>query len=557
MLVNLHVKNMAVIQDEEIHFGAGMNVLTGETGAGKSLLLGSVNLVLGARADKSVIRQGAEYALVEMTFKTDRKDILDKLKEEDLYPDDGTFTLARKITEGRSNARINGETVSASTLSYAAGLLLDIYGQQDSQILLKRKKHLELLDDYGGKAQKERKEIVRQERARYRELSRELEESGMDEDARKRRLKLIRYEIEEIETAGIKKGEDDELEELYQKLLHGRGIIENAGKALELLSGDGGAFDQLDQGLGYLSSVAGYDAGLEQIQSALLDCESLLSDRGRDLERYIENLDFSEELFAETEERLNLINRLKDKYGSGPGDIAAALTDREAEEEKLCNYAEYREKLSAEKEESRKSLCKEAEKLTALRKASAAELEEKTTENLKDLNFPSVSFKISLAPKVEPDSDGAEDIEFLISMNPGEPLKPLSQIASGGELSRIMLAIRTVMSDKDAIPTLIFDEIDAGISGRTAQRVAEKLRLIAASRQVICITHLAQIAAMADHHFVIDKSTDGITTNTTVREVSGEESVEELSRILGGSKITEAVRMNAREMKKLAKTIIN
>ena len=280
---------MAVIQDEEIHFGAGMNVLTGETGAGKSLLLGSVNLVLGARADKSVIRQGAEYALVEMTFKTDRKDILDKLKEEDLYPDDGTFTLARKITEGRSNARINGETVSASTLSYAAGLLLDIYGQQDSQILLKRKKHLELLDDYGGKAQKERKEIVRQERARYRELSRELEESGMDEDARKRRLKLIRYEIEEIETAGIKKGEDDELEELYQKLLHGRllGIQGNFLKQLAetVIEGSKDGYPELEEHKEFIFEVIeqeeeNFDRTIDQGLKILADLEEDMKNKG-------------------------------------------------------------------------------------------------------------------------------------------------------------------------------------------------------------------------------------------------------------------------------------
>jgi len=554
MLLNLHVKNLAIIEDEEVEFGEGLNVLTGETGAGKSLLLGSVNLALGGRADSTLIRQGAEYALVEMTFDAKKEQIRKHLADEEVYPEDGCVVLGRRIMEGRSKARINGESVSASTLSSAAGLLLDIHGQQDSQILLKRRNHLDLLDEYGGAKGREQRAAVSEIYGKYALSRKELESFSMDEESRARSLELLQYEIQEIEDAGLKPGEDDLLEMKYRRMANAKKITEEAGESYRLIAEDDSASDRLDKALGLIRSVSGYDDELSDIQSHMAEAESVLSDCARELGRYLERLDFSEEDFSETEERLNTINHLKDKYGQTIDEILSCKAAKEEEAGRLLNYEEYCRKKNLETESLYRELADASGVLTALRKTYAAAMEKEIADNLRDLNFPDAHFLIELENRKEPGPEGAEDAQFLISMNPGEPLKPLEKIASGGELSRIMLAVRTVMADKDDVPTLIFDEIDAGISGRTAQLVAEKLHFIARHRQVICITHLAQIAAMADHHYVIDKETDGSRTNTHVRELNDAESAEELARILGGTRITETTRMNAREMKELAKS---
>ena len=554
MLLNLHVKNLAIIEDEEIEFGHGLNVLTGETGAGKSLLLGSVNLALGGRADSSLIRQGAEYALVELTFDAEDKQILQNLAGEEVYPEDGCIVLSRKIMEGRSKARINGESVPAATLSAAAGLLLDIYGQQDTQILLKRRNHLELLDEYGGADCRTLRTRISGIYGQYASSKKELEESAMDEESRSRALELLQYEIQEIDDAALKPGEDEEEEIKYRKMANAKKIAEDAGEGYRLIADEEGASDLLDRASGFIRAVSGFDNELSEIHSHIADAESFLSDCSHELGRYLEKLDFSDEDFAGTEERLNTINHLKDKYGKTIEDILDYRAAREEECNRLAHYEEYCRVIKQKTESLYRELCGACESLSNVRQKYAVAMEKEITENLRNLNFPDVRFQIVLEHKQEPGPDGAENAQFIISMNPGEPLKPLDKIASGGELSRIMLAVRTVMADKDDVPTLIFDEIDAGISGRTAQLVAEKLHYIAGHRQVLCITHLAQIAAMADQHYVIDKQTDGTRTNTHVRKLDYGESVEELARILGGTRITDTTRMNAREMKELAKS---
>ena len=552
MLLSLHVKNLAVIREEEVEFGRGLNILTGETGAGKSILLGSVELFLSGRSPKGLIRQGADQALVELVFATKRPSVLKKLAQFDVFPEDGLIVLSKKMTAaGRSLSRINGETVSAAVMRSVSALLLDIHGQQDSQLLRKTQMHETILDAYAAAEITPVKEDLKGLYQKYRELKKALEEESFDETERKKRLSLLRYEIEDIEKAAIRPGEDEELENEFRKLANGRTIASSSGKALALLNGENGILDGVGTCLQELTRVSAYDQNLEMICTGLSEVESLLGETAQDLDRYIDHFSYSEERLAEVEERLDTINRMKDRYGRTIGAIEDYLAECREEEEKLLHYEELAAQRETAFKTTKKALFEKAEELSLARKRAAKTFDEEIIKELADLNFLSVSFYTDIAKRKEIREDGLDDVTFMISLNPGEAPKPLSDVASGGELSRIMLAVRTVLADRDEIPTIIFDEIDAGISGRAAQKVADKLELIAKSRQVICITHLAQIAAVADHHFIIRKEIKEDAAVTSVREADTQESIEELARILGGMEITETVLATAREMKKM------
>lgn len=554
MLISLRVKNLALIEEAEVDFQPGLNILTGETGAGKSILIGSVNLALGAKGDKDLIRKGADYALVELTFHSEEKGLLRKLSELDLpAQEDGTVVISRRIQPARSVSRINGETVTAKQIKELSELLIDIHGQHEHQSLLHKKKHLEILDAYAGEELEKELAEVRKLYAGCRKLKEQIENENLDEAARKREMELAEFEWKEIEAARIQEAEDEQLENDYRRMTNGKKI----GDALTLCyrySGyeePDGAGSQTGRALRELKGAAAYDGRVEELSGQLMEIDGLLNDFNRDLADYMQDLEFDEEDFRKAEERLNLLNHLKGKYGSTLEDVLEYGQNRMEQVEKLADYENYMLSLRAKYEQMETLLMQACAKASKVRKKHGAALKKKLLKALEELNFLSVEFDISITEKPV-GAGGCDDVEFLISTNPGEALKPLGHVASGGELSRVMLAIKTVLADRDAVDTLIFDEIDAGISGRTAWKVSEKLGTLGKAHQVICITHLPQIAAMADSHFAIEKATDGSSTVTAIKKLEEEDSLKELARLLGSDTLTEAALLNAREMKEQA-----
>ena len=553
MLQNLHVKNLALIDEAEVDFSEGLNILTGETGAGKSIVLGSISLALGGRYSADMLRKGADSGLVELTFSVKHPDVLRKLEKMDIYPDEGQIIISRRLTEGRSVSRINGETVTVSRLKEAAEILIDIHGQHEHQSLLYKKNHLVILDAFAKEAQKIKGEVKEAYRC-YRDLQKKLEEADTDEAERLKEIAFLEFEIDEIEQAAVTPEEAQNVEDTYRLMQSGKKMTESLEEAWVYVSGEetSGAQETVGRAVRALAGITDCDKKAEELYGQLLEVESLLGDFTRELRDYTDSLSFSPEVFYEVETRLNEINHLKSKYGNSVEEI---LEYRKRQEERLGilrDYDRYLDGLRAEllaAETKLKGLCEE---LSRIRQKEAQVLEKKIREGLADLNFLDVRFEIRFAKTKGYTPDGTDDVEFLISMNPGEPVKLLAEVASGGELSRIMLAIKAVLADKDEIETLIFDEIDVGISGRTAQKVSEKMGLIGRKHQVICITHLAQIAAMADAHYEIEKRAEHNKTITSIHRLSEEESVRELARILGGAQITDAVLENAKEMKILA-----
>ena len=548
MLVGLHVKNLALIREMEVFFGPGLNILTGETGAGKSVVLGSVALALGAKADRDMIRTGADYALVELTFSVSEEERA-AVEALEIPVEDGTVVLQRRIMPARSLSRVNGETVSARVLKELAGILIDIHGQHDSQMLLQTRRHLEILDDYGGGRLAEEKRRVRKAYGAYSALAKEIGENELDEPSRRRELSLARFAAAEL-TAG----EDERLEKDYRRMVNGRRIAEslNAVHALTGYDSGTGAGESTGRALRELAGILSYDEKLEDFYSQLNDADALLNDFNRSVSEYLSEMEFDGPAFERTEERLNCINRFKEKYGRTIPEILAYGKRREEEILRLENQDAWLEEKRAALERAKKEMRLAAAELTRLRQGAADSLTKELKEALSDLNFLHVEFAVSLTQRENCSADGTDDAVFLISTNPGEPMKPLSAIASGGELSRIMLALKTVTAKQEKGKTFIFDEIDAGISGKTAWKVSGKLGLLARTHQIICITHLSQIAAMADTHFYIEKNAVEDKTATSIRELSEEERLQELARLSGAAQITESVLQNAREMKELA-----
>lgn len=553
MLTHLHVKNLALIEETEVDFSEGLNILTGETGAGKSIIIGSINLALGQRISREMIRDESRPALVELVFDISEQD-KKALEAVDIAMEDNQVILSRRITGTRSVSKINGETVPVSVLKQVSERLIDIHGQHEHQSLLKKEKHLEILDSYAGAEVVKPLENVRLYYKAFCDLRKKIEDFATDDSSREREIAFLKYEIDEIENANLQIGEDEQLELDYRKMRNGKKIMESLNMAYQLTDGSNGMdmIQQIGKAAMQLEAVTEYDEGLSELLSQLRDIEMLLSDFNRDAGSYMSEFEFSEAQFRETQERLDVINHLKSKYGNTLEDI---FIYKEKQEEKLRQLSDYECTLDSMRQELKKQeskLRQACETVTVIRKKYADVLVGEIKAALTDLNFLDVRFEMEFNRTGGYHANGWDEAEFLISTNPGEPARALGKVASGGELSRIMLAIKTVLADKDQTETLIFDEIDVGISGRTAQKVSEKMAVIAKSRQVICITHLAQIAAMADAHFAIEKSADEQATTTNIRQLTEDEMVEELARILGGAKITDAVRLNAKEMKELA-----
>ncbi len=553
MLQNLHVRNLALIDETEVEFGEGLNILTGETGAGKSILIGSIHLALGGKVSRDMLRENADSALVELTFTVEHPHQVEALGALDVVPEEGQVLLTRRITAGRSVCRINGETVSAAVMQRAASVLIDIHGQQEHQSLLVRRNHLRYLDAWAKQELEEKKAALAACYRLYTDRKRRLEEASLDGEQRARELSFLQYEIREIAEANLVPGEDEALEADFRRLANGRKILEAMGECREACAdGTDNASERVGRAVRVLQPVTEFDEEVAALSRQLEEIDSLLSDFNRDLAGYRDRFDFSEERFAETEERLNLINDLKAKFGRTIGEILQQKEQKEAEAEKLENYEAYRSELAGELAETERELTALSREVSEIRHAAAETFAAEIREALVALNFLDVRFSVELERLDHYTADGWDEARFFISTNPGEPLRPLDAVASGGELSRIMLAIKTVLAGNDDIETLIFDEIDAGISGRTAQKVAEKIRGIARDHQVLCITHLPQIAAMADRHFLIEKTADASSTISEIRLLTRKESIDELARMLGGAKITETVFENAREMKEMA-----
>lgn len=554
MLQSLHVKNLALIEESEVEFGEGLNILTGETGAGKSILIGSVNLALGGKFEKDMLRKGADYASVELVFQVKDDKVSHKLMELDLPEEDGMVIISRRMQPGRSVCRINGETVTARQVKELAELLIDIHGQHEHQSLLHKKKHMEILDSYCGEAYRHPAEAVAKLYKECKSLRKSIDEETMDGEAKAREQSLAEFELQEIENAGLTVGEDETLELKFRKMVNSKRIAQNLAESYQFTGSDGenGAGNALSRALRALRSVTNYDTALDQLEEQLAQIDGLLSDYNRDVAEYLSDLEFDSEEFNSVEERLNELNRLKGKYGGSIESVLAHAQVCQDRLDKLSNYDNYINGMLAGLEEMEGHLNQACERLSQVRRENASELVLRLKEALVNLNFLTVEFEIAVRPQQAVTVTGYDDVEFLISTNPGEKLRSLSQVASGGELSRIMLAIKTVLAGRDSIDTLIFDEIDTGISGKTAWKVSEQLDVASRAHQVICITHLPQIAAMADVHFVIEKNSTDDTTFTQIRRAGEEESMGELARLLGSDTLTSAALTNAGEMKKMA-----
>lgn len=557
MLLELHVKNFALIDEADLNFRDNLNILTGETGSGKSILIGSVTCALGGRVTKDIVRDGAEYASIELVFESDSEEAAGILAKYELPDDGGQYIISRRIQNtGRSVTKINGEPCSQSAVKELAECLLDIHGQHEHQSLLYKKNHLVMLDDFAREAEKTVIEPLKEAYRTYTECKKMLESEDTDPLLRQREADLLEFECREIRAAELSPGEKAELSARYRVLSNSRAILEGVSNCYRNLSEcDGSAADNISYGLKAISRVSELDDRLKNFETELSDIENLLNDLNRELSDYLSETEGSEEELKEVSDRLDLIHHLESKYGDGEQNILDYL---EKSEEKLAKYADYDEYIAGLKIKMNSAeirLSDLSAKLSEIRKDEAQKLEKQISEALSELNFEQTCFKISVTDSGSFTANGRDDVEFMISMNPGEPLMPLAKVASGGELSRIMLGIKSVLADRDSIGTLIFDEIDTGISGRTAQKVSERLAVIAMKHQVLCITHLPQIASMADAHYRIEKSTDGAHTQTIVKELDETESRDEIARLLGGARITDSVVSNASEMKALAKEV--
>ncbi len=556
MLERLAVKNVALIDETEVEFSDGLNILTGETGAGKSILIDSINLALGAKADKNLIRHGAEYAYVELCFSVCKEETKDQLRQMEIFPDEeGKVILQRRIMPGKSSCRINGESVSGKTLKDAASLLIDIHGQHEHQSLLSEKKHLEVLDVYCGKALADCTEQIKEVYIKYREADKEYEQALLDDAAKDREIALAQFEVKEIEEASLQMGEDVRLEEDFRRMEHMKFIGESVAAACGCLGGyeQENAETLIGRASKCVKDAMGYDSKLQDAADQLLQAEEMIRDAERFLQHYMDDLEIDGETYVYTKERLNTINHLKTKYGNTIEEILDYAQEKAEFLHKFEDFEQYKQKLSLQRDAYYEELCDLCKKAHEERVRQAHVLAAKMQDALLELNFPYAQFEIEVTEDEKYLTASGDDyVRFLISLNAGEVLKPLAKVASGGELSRIMLALKAVLAGQDQIESLIFDEIDAGISGKTAWKVSEKLGVLGKHHQVICITHLPQIAAMADHHFMIEKHQTAERTTTTLTALDLDGMLSELARLLGGDVMTDAARQNAKELKEMA-----
>ena len=548
MLSSLQIENVAVIQKAEVHFEPGLNVLTGETGAGKSILIDSINAILGNRTSKDLVRTGAAKAVIRAAFEQVPPAVLDKL-EQSGYERSEALLLSREITaEGKSSCRINGMPATAAVLRELCGGLININGQHDSVGLLNPAHHLGILDDYA-----QNRTVFQEYYALYRELvrvKRELDALITDEAEKQRKIDLLQYQVQEIEDAGLTAGEEQTLENRRKVLSNASAIRDRLAQSYALLSGSddaAGAVDLLGEASNAVDAAAQLDPALTAAAGQLLDLYYNAKDVAADLIGRLDTYDTNDAELDEVEQRLDLLYRLKRKYGSTVEDVIAFGQKAREELDNIQHSQQRHDALQAEKLRLYAKAREKAEVLTQTRLKAFEELNTRISGTLNFLNMPGVRMTLrhTRGPLA---SHGQDSVEFYISTNPGEAPKPLAKIASGGELSRITLAIKNAMADKDAVPTVIYDEIDSGVSGKAAGRIGEVLRQSAQGHQILCITHTAQIAALADCHLLIQKNVSNERTYTEIHPLDENGRIEALARLISGDHVTELSRANAREM---------
>ena len=549
MLDRLLVKDLALIEKSVVEFSGGLNVLTGETGAGKSILLGSIQLALGQKANKDLIRHGKEQAIVELDFSLTEEEVRRiQALEEDLELEEERLLIRRKISEKKSDIRVNDLGLTLAKLREISGGLLDLHGQHEHQSLLREGSHLEIIDGFRKKQGGKLLEEVAEAYHLLQEKKKALQKFSLKEEERKRELDFLDFEIQELAEANLSEGEEAELTKEYS-------LYENMDRLKSLLLSAKESLEEMDfhRPIQAVEEAKDFDESLKGLSDSLYDLEAVGEDCLRSLDHYLDHAEVDEEKLFTLGERLEQIRRVMMKHGGTEAKALAALAKKEERRTFLLDYEKDEEKAKKAIVEQEKILREKALLLSKERQEDAKVLAKQIQGEMQEMGFLDTKFEFHFQEKKEPTEKGLDEVEAYVSLNPGEPLRPLREVGSGGELSRIMLSIKTVLADTDGVSTLIFDEIDTGISGRTAEKVGEKLQKIAKNHQVILITHLPQIAAKADHHFLIEKTVEEGTTHTRIHPLAEKESIEELARLLGGDEISEASLENARELKAKSK----
>lgn len=554
MLNQLSVRNVAVIDKLDINLHDGVSVLTGETGAGKSIIIDSINMILGDRANKELVRYGTDKAVVQAVFDAP-KSVINILEENDIYVEDETVIITRQVTkEGKSVARINGMVVTLNILREISDRLINIHGQHDNQALLTPIRHITFLDAYADNEEyiNRYKDIL----SKKREIEKKISSLEMDEQEKMQRIDLLEYQVKEIKKASLEKDEEDDLREQRDIYTNAEQITKSVNEAyMNLYEGDEiqSAYDGISIAVNEISQISDLNPQLKSIYDTLNEIMYSLEDTAHEIKEFGETVEFDEQALNEIEERLDLISRLKRKYGNSIEEILEYLKKAESELNDIKLSDERTNELKEELKNITKELKEKGNVLTQRRENAAKVLEENIEKSLHELNMEKSKFKVNIENNGTFYDNGMDKVEFLISTNPGEPLKPLVKIASGGELSRVMLAIKSILADSDGVDTMIFDEIDTGVSGKAAMSIAKKLAVIAKNKQVICITHLPQLTAMADNHYLIQKNTDGELASTTLKELDEEGRELELARIIDGGEVTELALSHAKQMLENAK----
>lgn len=557
MLIHINVNDIALIDEVSLELHENLNILTGETGAGKSMIIDSINFALGERTSKSIIRRGEKTAFVELLFDHNSQEVKNKLREFGINQEDEHIVISRKLYEtGRTIYKINGQTVTRKMLTQISGMLLDVHGQHEHQSLLNASRHIDLLDKFGGKALANHLLELEALYDQYTLLEKEMENLMGDDKTRIQMIDILKFQTKEIKEAGLKVGEDKALMEEMKILGNAEKIKENLQAAYDYLNPDNasaiGAIGALGEAINAISNIQDISEDLKQIHLDLQNIEVQLWEIIPDIRTLNEAIDYEPETLFEIQQRLDLIYNLKRKYGDSVEEILAHYNQLRADLDNLQNSDEKREQVSKKMQILEAKMMTICDKISEMRKEQAQKVSCRIEQELHDLQIENAKFEIKVTPRDKIKHNGMDDVEFMISTNIGEPMQSLGKIVSGGEMSRIMLALKTVLADVDEISTLIFDEIDTGISGRTAQKVAEKLAIIAKRHQVICITHLPQIAAMSDYHYLIEKSIDNSRPNTYVTLLNASQIVEEISRLMGGAEITTKTIESAKEIKYMA-----
>ncbi|MGM0898134.1 MAG: DNA repair protein RecN [Bacillota bacterium] len=558
MLRELDIRNFAIIDTLSVSFTEGMTVLTGETGAGKSIIIDAVHLLAGGRGSQEFIRHGAQKAEIEGLFHIESAGhpVHKKLEDFGIQASEGDVLLRRELNnKGKNVCRINGKLVTISILREVGAALIDIHGQHETQELMDEKQHLHLLDQYAGKSLMKAKEGYSHTFEKYTKLKREFASYNENEQQIAQRIDLLTFQLREIEEAQLVPGEEENLLEERKRLQNFTKIFESISQAHEAIQGESKGLDWVGNAMSELEHAAAVDEQFQEASESVAGAFYQLQDTSTEIKRILDQLEFDPERLNEIEQRLAMLQSLKRKYGASAEDILLYHEERADELDKLLNR-DQRLRLDQEKlKELTEDLRVEAEELTMLRKQAAARLSKAIMEQLKELHMGKASFDVQfkLLPKGKFDRFGQDSIAFHISTNVGEPLKPLTKVASGGELSRMMLALKTIFSKHQGITSIIFDEVDTGVSGRVAQAIAQKIAAIARHSQVLCISHLPQVAAMADQHLFIEKKVSKERTTTAVKELTGRKRTEEMSRMLSGAEITDLTLQHAEELLSLAK----